>query len=89
MNIINISNDNNDGEKDNKNDDNHNDNINNDNDKHENDIDDDNKIMMVRENLTERKTKQNQKNWVSVIYYWTHHNLFCFVRNTFSILLII
>ena len=62
MNIINISNDNNDGEKDNKNDDNHNDNINNDNDKHESDIDDDNKIMMVRENLTERKTKQNQKN---------------------------
>ena len=62
MNIINISSDNNDGEKDNKNDDNHNDNINNDNDKHENDIDDDDKIMMVRENLTVRKTTQNQKN---------------------------
>lgn len=66
MNIINISNDNNDGEKDNKNDDNHNDNINNDNDKHESDIDDD-KIMMVREfNGTKNKTTK-KIGWVLFI----------------------
>ena len=72
MNIINISNDNNDGEKDNKNDDNHNDNINNDNDKHESDIDDDDKIMMVREfNGTKNKTTK-KIGWVLFI---TEHTI--------------
>ena len=66
MNIINISNDNNDGEKDNKNDDNHNDNINNDNDKHESDIDDDDKMMVREFNGTKNKTTK-KIGWVLFI----------------------